>query len=241
LSGRLLAALLATAAAPWVTAALATTWGPWRWFLPLIAPLAVYPEFARRVRDDDPIGAWRLGMLWAVALAIGVMSLTLALPEWAAAGVVNGTAYRDEMMGWIESGVGRENEWRAFLPQHALHLGVFLALTVVSGGYLGLALGAGLMAYMSFFVASFAAAAPQVLPALGAAWVPWSILRVMAFVLLGVLFARPVLHRSRDAPLFGRRERGLLLLALSGIVGDVVLKAIAAPRYSVLLRDLLGP
>ena len=62
-------------------------------------------------------------------------------------------------------------------------------------------------------------------------------LRVAAFVLLGVVFARPLLVR-RPWP-FERRDALLLALAASGIVGDLLLKAWAAPAYGRFLRQLL--
>ena len=237
-------ALAGAVVAPWLVGALAAVWPGARWCLPFLAALLVYPPFAERVRSGDSIAAWRLGMAWAVALSAGVLTLTLVRPEWAAAGIVNGTAYRDEMLAWIDTGVGRESDWRAFLPQHARHLAAFLVLTIVSGGYLGLALGAALLGYMNFFVASYADLTTN--PALGVviAWVPWSILRVMAFVLLGALFAAPLLRSTgADEPRWAFRapQRRLLWLALSGLLGDVLLKAFSAARYGAFLRDSLPP
>jgi hypothetical protein len=113
-----------------------------------------------------------------------------------------------------------------------------VVLCWVSGGYLGLVLGAVLMGYMSYFVGSYAAAAGA--PLLGSlvAWVPWSVIRVLAFILVGCLFARPLLVR-RIWP-FERRELRLLLLGLAGILADILLKALAADTYGVFLRGLAG-
>jgi hypothetical protein len=146
------------------------------------------------------------------------------------------------MFGWIETGIGKENTPSLFIPEHLLHLGLFVLLTWASGGYLGLVLGAALVAYMSYFVGSYAAALEPFLLRYAAgpvlAWVPWSVLRVAAFVLLGAVFSRPLLLR-RPWP-FERREAQLLALALSGIVGDIVIKAFAAPAYGLFLRGLAG-
>lgn len=208
------------------------------WLLPLVAPLTLYGWFRRRVAAGDYPGAWRLGMAWAALLSLGVILLVMLLPAVAAGGILHGEAYRTEMFQWIETGVGRENEPAAFIPQHLLHLGLFVLLTWASGGYLGLALGAALVAYMSFFVGSYAVEAGQ--PVLGAlaAWVPWSVLRVAAFVLVGSVFARPLLVR-RIWP-FERREAALLALAATGILGDIVIKGLLAPSYGLFLRQLAG-
>lgn len=207
-----------------------------RWALPLLAPLTLWFAFREKVKEGDYYRAWILGIVWAFLLSIGVIVLVLWLPDAARPGILHGETYRQEMFGWIATGEGKENEPAAFIPEHLLHLAVFLVLTYVSGGYLGLVLGASLVAYMSYFVGSYAAASGH--PFLGsvAAWVPWSVVRVCAFVLFGTLFARPLLVR-RLWP-FGRREYRLMALAASGILADIVIKALCAPAYGVFLRQM---
>lgn len=207
------------------------------WALPLLAPLTLYPSFALRVRERDYFGAWTLGLLWAGLLSLGVILTVFWLPDAARSGIYYGEPYRQEMFGWIATGEGRENEWRSFVPQHTLHLAVFVLLTWLSAGYLGLVLGAALVGYMSYFVGSYAVVA-TVHPVLGsiAAWVPWSVVRVLAFVLLGCLFARPLLVR-RVWP-FGRDEVRLMALAASGILMDWLIKAAFAPAYGRFLHQM---
>lgn len=206
------------------------------WALPLAAPLTLWPAFRDRVREGDYFRAWTLGIAWAFLLSLGVIVLVLWMPAAARTGILHGEPYRQEMFGWIATGTGKENTPSAFIPEHLLHLGAFLLLTWASGGYLGLVLGAGLVAYMSYFVGSYAAASGH--PFLGslAAWVPWSVVRVCAFVLLGSLFARPLLAR-RVWP-FGEREYRFMALAFSGILADLVIKSLAAPAYGRFLREM---
>lgn len=231
------------AAQAWILLAM-TPLVPWialvpggRWLLPLVAPLTVWAAFRNRVRLKDYVGAWSLGMIWAGLLSLGVVAQVFLTPDLAVT-IVNGEAYRQEMFDWIRTGEGSEGEPLRFLPVHLLHLAAFVLATWLSAGYLGLALGALLMGYMSYFVGSYAAAAGS--PFLGSilAWVPWSVIRVMAFVLLGALFARPLLMR-RVWP-FGPYERRLLLLGLAGILADILMKAFAADRYGLLLRSFAG-
>lgn len=205
-----------------------------KWLLPLLAPLTLYYAFRNRVRLKDHFGAWRLGMAWAGLLSAGVVTLVLLAPHHAEGAVIHGEAYRQGMFEWIRTGEGAEGDPARFLPTHALHLVVFVVLTWISAGYLGLVLGAVLMGSMSYFVGSYAAAAEA--PWIGSllAWVPWSVLRVMAFVLLGCLFARPLLV-GRPWP-FETREKRLMLLAVGGLVADVLLEALTTDRYGLLLR-----
>ena len=109
-----------------------------RWALPALAPLTLYPAFAARVRERDYLGAWTLGVAWAALLSLGVVVLVAWLPEAARAGILHGEAYRREMFGWVATGEAPENHPAVFIPQHLLHLGLFLAATWISGGYLGL-------------------------------------------------------------------------------------------------------
>jgi hypothetical protein len=214
--------------------ALIPGFGPWA--LPLWAPLTVYGGFAARVRRGDYESAWQLAIAWVALLSLGVVLLAELAPAAAAAGILHGDAYRREMFGWIATGAAPENDWRQFLPVHLEHLGLFLLLTWVSGGYLGLVLGAALVGYMSYFVGSYGLASGH--PVLGAvaAWVPWSVLRVLAFVLLGAIFSRPLLVR-RFWP-FTRRELRLTALAAAALVADVLIKAALAPAYGRWLRQM---
>ncbi|HXU46837.1 MAG TPA: hypothetical protein VN783_15015 [Thermoanaerobaculia bacterium] len=207
-----------------------------RWLLPLVAPLTLYPSFRRLVREGDVERAWLAGIAWAALLSLGVIALTQSSPGAAGAGILRGEPYRIEMFGWIATGVAPENSPRLFVPQLLLHLGLFLVLTWISGGYLGLVLGAALVDYMSYFVGSYALAAHT--PFLGSilAWVPWSVIRVGAFVLLGALFARPLLVR-RLWP-FERRDRPYFALAATGIALDLIIKTLAAPAYGRFLHAL---
>ena len=208
------------------------------WLLPLLAPLTLYPTFQARVKSGDVRGAWLAGMGWAILLSAGVIILTQLAPETAARAIWNGEPYRKEMFGWIMTGIAPENSPRQFLPIHLLHLSLFALLTYVSAGYLGLVLGAALTGYMSYFVGSYAAASHH--PLLGSlvAWVPWSVIRVAAFVLLGALLARPLLLRRRWP--FERKEGRLFALVGTGIVADLLLKTLAAPAYGRALRSFAG-
>lgn len=207
-----------------------------RWALPILAPLTVYPAFAARVRARDYLGAWTVGVAWAALLSAGVILLVHFLPGAARAGILHGDAYRREMFGWVATGEAPENHPAVFIPQHLLHLGLFLVATWISGGYLGLVMGAALVDYMSYFVGSYAVASGH--PALGAvaAWVPWSVLRVAAFVLLGALVSRPLLVR-RAWP-FTRLEYQLMAFAASGLLADILIKALLAPAYGRFLREM---
>jgi hypothetical protein len=208
-----------------------------RWILPLLAPLPLWPIFARSVRAGRYAEAFGFSMVWAVLLSASVIAFTQIAPRVAADAILHAEPYRREMFGWVETGFGKETSPARFVPEHLLHLGGFVVLTALSGGYLGLALGAALVGYMSYFVGSFAASASAPVAGALVAWVPWSVIRVLSFVALGVVLARPVLVR-RAWP-FGARERRWILIALVGILTDILVKTLLAPSYGRFLGSWL--
>ena len=61
-------------------------------------------------------------------------------------------------------------------------------------------------------------------------------IRVMAFVLFGALFARPLLVRK--AWPFDRLEYRLMAIAASGIAADLLIKTFFARYYGLFLRQM---
>jgi hypothetical protein len=229
--------IVGPATAAWVVLALSLPGA--RWLVPVGAVALMMPEFLRRVRAGSVPGAFRWAIAWAALLSATIIAVTQLWPERAAAGILGGEPYRSEMFDWIRTGSGRESEPRQFVPQHLLHIGAFTILSLVSGGALGLLLGAVLIGYMSYFVGSVAAAGGHPFLLVGAAWFPWSVIRVLSFVLLGVLAARPLALRTWWP--YERSDLRWVALAAAGLCADLLLKTAAAPAYGRLLRGFVAP
>jgi len=227
--------IVGPATAAWVACALVLPAG--RWLLPVGAVALMFPEFLSRVRKGEVPDAFRWAIAWAAVLSAAVIAATQLWPERAAAGILRGEPYRNEMFEWIRTGVGRESEPRQFVPQHLLHIAAFTVLSLLSGGAAGLLLGAVLIGYMSYFVGSVAAAGGQPVLLIGAAWFPWSVIRVLSFVLLGVLASRPIALRQRWP--YQREDIRWIALVAAGLCADMLLKAAAAPAYGRLLRSFV--
>lgn len=207
--------------------------------LPLLAPGLIWIDFREALEQRRYGRAWRIATSWAMAVSFGVVVATLALPHPMQEGVLGAHAYRQEMFTWIETGVGREGNWREFLPQHLLHLAVFLLLTRLVGGYAGLALGAGLVAYMSVFVAAIGLASGRLLIGPIAAWFPWALVRVGGFIALGAVTAGARLRRKGER-VWGRQEIRWAGIGAVCILLDWFLKAWLAPAYRKLLATWLA-
>ena len=212
------------------------------WLLPVLNTAPAYAGMVWLLRQDRRRDAVVLTLLWAVTLAL-CGTCTFAL--WAPAPdplVLHGPAYRDEMLAWILTGVGREGDIRQFAPQHAAHLAAFVALTLLTGSVLSMVMGAVLMNYMSFYVASLARAGVPASQVVLFGWQPWAICRVAAFCILGAVLAEPLLAA---VGLLGRKPlkgvRPYALAAAGLLVLDVILKAALAPAWGLHLRAYLGP
>jgi hypothetical protein len=213
--------------------------------LPALATLVVYPLMAWLLLRGRRAAAAAAVLLWAASLSLSIIIVTRNDTASMERVVVNGSAYRDEMFDFIRSGAGRESDPSRFLPEHALHLLAFSLLSVGTGGLLGIALGAVLVAYMSFYVGALAAAGGAPGVALLFGWPPWAILRVAGFVLVGTCLAEPLLFAARrwlDGAVPRRAPYGPWSVAAAALLlGDVILKILFAPPWAVLLRPCLPP
>lgn len=208
--------------------------------LPVLNTAAAYAAMVVLLRRGRRREAIVLMLAWAATLAVCATSTFALWPAAPDALVINGAPYRDEMFHWIRTGEGREGRPAEFIPQHVLHLGAFVALSVATASAASMVLGAALMNYMGFYVASLSRAGVPAADVLLLGWQPWAICRVAAFVVLGVVLAEPMLARLRPYPYAGLRSaRPFLIAAAAGIAADWILKALLAPHWRQGLVALL--
>ena len=211
------------------------------WLLPVLNTLPAYATMLGRLRRGDRRGAVVAVLVWALALALfGTLSFAL-WPSDPGKLVLNGPQYRDEMFHWIRTGEGSEGSPRLFLPQHLLHLTAFVALSLATASVLSIFMGAVLMNYMGYYVASLARAGVPATATVLLGWQPWALCRVAAFCTLGAVLAEPLLARLRPYRYDSLGSaHSFLLWAAAGILADCVLKAALAPVWGALLRRLLA-
>jgi hypothetical protein len=211
------------------------------WLLPILNTAYAYGLMVRLLRQGRRGEAVQAMLVWAAALAVfGTVAFAL-WPTDPGPLVLNGPAYRDEMFHWIRTGEGSEGSPRSFLPQHVGHLAAFVVLCLVSGSALSMPLGAVLMNYMDYYVASLARAGVPVAATALFGWQPWAICRVAAFVALGAVLAEPALRRLAPGSYGGLGSaRRAIAWAAAGILADWLLKALLAPYWRAVLAPLLG-
>src|SRR5207245_5831958 len=208
------------------------------YLLPILNAAPAYAAMFVLLRRRQARQAVALMLAWAVTLGVTATVSFAVWPRALDATVVNGPEHRDEMFAWIHTGVGREGSPRLFIPQHLVHLAAFVALSLVTGSALSIAMGAVLMNYMAFYVASLGRAGVPAWAVLLLGWQPWALCRVAAFTVLGVVLAQPLVRRTiREAAPPSRRP--WLLLAGIGLAADVILKAWLAPTWGRWLHAVL--
>ena len=210
------------------------------WLLPLLNAAPAYVAMAALLLRGERRGAVVAMLAWAAALAISGTACFALWPSPVDRLVIHGPEYRDEMFAWIRTGQGTESSPRLFIPQHAAHLGLFVAASLATGSALSIAMGAVLMNYMSFYVASLARAGAPVWAVVFLGWQPWAICRVAAFSTLGAVLGEPLILRLAGRPYAGlAAARPWLVAAGAALLADVALKAALAPQWGLWLRKVL--
>lgn len=210
-----------------------------RILLPILNTLPAYGLLVLWVRRGERGRAVGLMLLWALSLALfGTLAAGLA-PERAEAVVLNGARYRDGMIHWVRTGEGEEGRPREFLPRHLKELAAYVPIALVTAGAGAMLMGAVLMNFMDCFVAGLAlqTESPWLVGFL--AWFPWSILRVVGYVILGVVLSEPLLSRLKGSrpPPSGRLR--YLVFAAACLLADVAVKSLLAPSWGRMLATML--
>lgn len=205
----------------------------WIW-MPLVQAIAVFPLFAACLKQGRWARAAGSIVVWSVATTAIVIVVSHRAPEWAGDRILLGPSYQEEMFHWVRTGVGTEGDIRLFLPQHALHFGLFAVATFLSAGFLGLVMGAALVNYMSYYVGTLLAHATAPAAVLLMAWPPWAIVRVIAFILAATAIASQSL-RAAGASVDTRPFRRYSIAAAVLLLFDVLLKWLLAPVWQPIL------
>lgn len=208
--------------------------------LPVLPLALVYARLIASRRTGAAIAA---AVFWAIAVSVSTIAASATYTEGAMKAIWHAAGFRDEMVRWIATGQGPEGNIAQFLPRVLLEYGLVLALSAISVGAAALLLGGLLLGYMNGYVGWVVTHSdPAVHAWLTAliAWPPWSMCRVISFILAGTgaaLWGFPRLIR-RGTP----REPVGRLMAASAVflVLDIGLKWWLAPVWRDMLRALLG-
>jgi hypothetical protein len=208
--------------------------------LPILNTLASFPFMVAALRQGDLRLAVARMLLWALTMGVVATLGSYARPEQTGALFVRSESYRVEMFAWVATGQGAESTPSKFIPQQIGHAALFSALAVASGAAAAMPMGAVLMNYMGHYVGTLAAASRRPALTMLLAWHPWAVIRVISFVIIGVVLAVPLLSRLGHVVIDRAEARTLLAWAFAGLVVDIILKAALAPTWQRLLLRVVG-
>jgi hypothetical protein len=218
-------------------------WIGWILDVPALVPIlntaASFPFMVFALKRGDLRLAIARMLVWALTMGVCATALSYARPAQTDALFLRGAAYRTEMFVWVMTGRGVESTPSQFIPQQAGHAALFVALGLASGGVLAMPMGAVLMNYMGHYVGTLARSSARPAETIVLGWPPWAVIRVISFVVLGVILSVPVLSRVTRVPRL-QRVQPYLVAAACGLVLDVVLKWLLAPLWQRLLLRIVG-
>ena len=234
----LLTAVIPALVLPW---ALLPLRSPVLFALLPMAPLAWV--YAKAVREGRARDAAFLAMAWAGALTVATVSATARSPQGAFQTIWHAGEFRDDMVRWIGTGRGQEGNIALFLPRVLVEYALVWILSAASLGLAALLLGSLLLGYMNAYVGWVVAnsdPAMQPLTSALVAWPPWSVARVLSFILAGTagaLWGAARFYRGTKAP---RLVARLALFSFLLLLVDIGLKWWLAPIWRDWLHALLG-
>jgi hypothetical protein len=214
--------------------------------VPLVVPIlnAAVPWWmmARRLQRGAVSSAIAVMLVWAMTMAVTATTMTAC--GWTTrpdgSSLFLRSFYRDQMLHWVRTGVGPESTPAEFVPAHLAHAAIFGLAAGATGGVAAMPLGAALVNQMSEYAGAIAAAGPHPIATAVLAWHPWAVVRVIGFVIIGVLLSGVVLSRILRFPYALSSHRGWLAAAAALFVLDLLLKWLLAPTWALLLRGLGG-
>ena len=208
--------------------------------LPVLNTLASFPFMVLALKRGDLRLAVARMLIWALTMGVVATLLSYARPAETDALFLRGESYRVEMFSWVLTGHGAESTPSQFIPQQIGHAALFSGLALATGGVAAMPMGAVLMNYMGHYVGTLAASSRRPGWTLLLAWHPWAVIRVISFVVIGVVLAAPLLSRLGRFRVDRPAARPLLLWAGAGLIADIVLKTLLAPAWQRWLLRLVG-
>jgi hypothetical protein len=208
--------------------------------MPILNTLASFPFMVAALRRGELHAAVRRMLLWALTMGIAATVLSYVHPGETESIFLRSGDYRREMFTWVLTGRGAESTPSIFIPQQAGHAALFSILALATGGVLAMPMGAVLMNYMGHYVGTLAAMGRHPAPLMLLGWHPWAVIRIVSFVVIGVVLSVPLLARVFRFRIDWAAGRRLLIWSCAGLVADVALKTLLAPAWQRLLLRVIG-
>ena len=186
-------------------------------------------------------------LFWTLILSVLVLWLSWREPERMERLIWRSTEYASGMFRWIATGELPEGSAKQVILFHVKQTLFYCLIALFSANFLALLLGSAMLNYMNFYVARLAGSSTKpnsraerpchLARAFGMGWNPWSVVRVLSFLWLGMVVSAPSLGLLFAIP--WTFAFTLTMPAIAGILIDILLKLMLSRAWSERLRATL--
>ena len=208
-----------------------------KYLLPFMTAIPAGLVLIRHMKNGKPLTAVLDMILYVFLLTVFSLILMYFFHDRASTVILKGEDYWNEMMPWLEGArIAKEGNPSMFIPEHIKHTVIVAVASLVSAGMLALLFGTVLMNYMNYYVSQLMLNSSKPLLMAVVGWHPWSICRVVAFIILGCALAWPLVSRFKKAEKIDFKKFTIMIAIAIGLeILDILLKTTIGPGW----RDLL--
>ena len=208
----------------------------YKFILPLLTAIPAGLVLIRHIKNRRLLVCVLDMILYVLWLSVIGITLMYFFPAKAASVVLNGDKYLAEMYPWLCGVMSKESTPAQFIPEHLLHMLIVAVASLISAGVISLIFGTILVNYMNYYVSWLMLNSSQPLLMAVIGWHPWSICRVISFIILGCVCAIPILKGLRGHDKSDYRKYIIMIVAAIALeILDILLKTYIGSGW----RDLL--
>jgi hypothetical protein len=161
-----------------------------RIFFVLLSTIPAYAGYLYGLKNSV-LSAFVAVLVWTFVQSALVIFSSFRSPNKMANLIFRSETYTESMFRWIETGILPEGNSSQVIRTHILQSLIYCALAFITGNLVSLIFGCILLNYMNFYVSQLASRSNQSWKAIIFGWNPWSVVRVIAFLWLGVSLGVP--------------------------------------------------
>jgi hypothetical protein len=205
--------------------------------LPVLTAIAGYFPFVLAAQSSFVKG-FLLLLIWTIILSAIVLRLSWIDPEQMESIIWRAKEYTSSMFQWIETGTLPEGSAKQVLLFHLKQTFIYCVVALLTANFFSLILGSALLNYMNFYVARLARSSSHPTAMFFIGWNPWSVVRVLSFLYLGMSVSTLPLMFLFAIP--WRYSWSLFLPGVAGIVIDILCKIFLSERWRIKLKDAMN-
>jgi len=200
----------------------------------LLCTIPAYGGYLLGLRNSI-ISAFAALLIWTFIQSSLVIFSSLRSTGKMAKLIFRSEIYSESMFRWIETGILPEGNSIQVIRTHLQQTLIYCALAFISGNLISLIFGCMLLNYMNFYVSRLAARSKS-WKAFVFGWNPWSVVRVLAFLWLGVVLGAPVASYILKMNVEFRFI--WLIIGIIGVAIDLILKLTISDNWRMKLGTL---